>query len=205
MMKNSKLSSRWFGIPLLLAVPLLVINCSDDDSEPTRPSAGGSSADGGGSPGGAAGDTTKGEHPLICAKQSEISQCDPITAAECDVSNGWTCEHAAALGGYKCFPNSVVKPGEYCDNGEFSCAVGTFCNTELAVCQHYCCDDSDCVEGVCDRGYFVDGEADIGLCWSEFGGRCFYGIGGAGPDCEGVGGAPDGLGGAGGAGGAAGG
>jgi hypothetical protein len=194
--------SRWSGISFLaIAVPVFALSCGDTDANP-EPGGGAGQASGGeessaGADGDAGSGTPAGEQggaggaaptPVsICGLQTAVSECDPITGAGCDVANGATCDHYEMLGGFKCFADSPAKAGEFCDNATVFCGVGTFCNPDLGACQHYCCVDQDCGEGVCFRGYFADGEADIGLCSYEFGGGCFYELDGA-VDC-GVGGA----------------
>jgi hypothetical protein len=111
---------------------------------------------------------------VICGGRTKISQCDPVSAEPCD--GGSTCDHFASFGGYKCFANpEPAGPNEFCDNETVFCGPGLFCeSTTLMVCQHYCCESSDCVEGDCYGGFYEDGEATIGFCFDEYGGKCAF-------------------------------
>jgi hypothetical protein len=157
-------------------------NCSSDSSS------GSASTSDAGSPSGEA-----GQGPVtICGKPATVSECDPITASQCDIANGETCDHSASLGGFKCFPgpnSSTV--GQMCgDTGPF-CGPSTACNTDIWLCEHYCCSDADCGLGRCFPGQFTDGQASIGVCLGEY----------PDPKLDGAGGADDGAAGSAGAGG----
>lgn len=173
----------------LFVVPATLLNCSDDEPAPSTLATAGDASQAGeaGTGGGGAGS------PLICGVEGEVSVCDPVTAAGCDVAAGETCDFSTKLGGFDCFPDSVAKAGEFCDNETTFCGAGTTCSTYLNTCNHYCCDASDCVEGACERNLFADGSADVGVCTAEYGGRCAFNLGGAGGACPGEGGAGGGA------------
>lgn len=185
---------RWPGLSLLaIAIPIVVLSCGEDDDAPDVESVAGQAGSGGGSAGAESSETAGagGATPTavtICGMPADTSQCSPITGAACDIRNGETCDYSDMLGGFKCFTDSTAKAGEFCDNDVVFCGVGTFCNTDLGLCQHYCCADQDCGEGICFRGYFQDGAADPGICSYEFGGGCLYELEGAvGCDAGGAG------------------
>jgi hypothetical protein len=179
-----------FGLSTWLLLPLLCLpQCVDeDDSLDSRPDGGG-----GGetriSSSGSPGQAGESWGPiLICGKRTKISQCDPISIEPCP--SGTICEHSASLGGYKCFDNpQPAQAGEFCDNQTALCGPGLYCeDSELWVCQHYCCEDSDCTEGKCYGGFYEDGEATIGFCFEEYGGWCQFDLGEPG-ECDGSAGA----------------
>lgn len=163
------------GLVHLALVPaLLTLQCGEEDDADfvaTSPGSGGESASGGSGPAG----ETAGP-VLICGNEAIISQCDPLSSAPC--AEGETCDHFAAFGGFKCFDNpEPAGAGEFCDNETVVCGPGLYCETfELMVCQHYCCDDSDCETGSCYGAdeFFLDGQATVGACYDEFGGDCAF-------------------------------
>jgi hypothetical protein len=160
---------------LLLVAPIIVLGCSVDDAQP-EPTTSGGAGEAGMNAGGA-------PSVALCGIKSDVSECDPVSADGCNVAAGATCDHSMMLGGFTCFPDSVAKAGEFCDNITAFCGAGTTCNGLLEVCQRYCCADSECVQGACERHLFDDGAADVGVCTAEFGGRCAFDLGGAGGAC----------------------
>jgi hypothetical protein len=189
LMRRSKLGGWPWAMQLVLALPLTILNCGSESEEGARggPMGGEVGASGAGYGGESVAGGGTGPAVLICGLETAISECEPVEATGCDVAAGETCDHSSSLGGFKCFPDSLARAGEFCDNVTLFCGAGTYCNVELELCQHYCCENSDCAEGTCERGYFVDGMADIGFCFAEYGGDCFYGLEGAGGACDGAG------------------
>jgi hypothetical protein len=173
--------AHWVVVPALCAVHCVE---SDEDESPTateaESGAGGAPAGETPSEGGAAvggspiGEGGAVEPARICGKQAEISVCDPLTAEPCP--SGATCDFSEMMGGFKCFDDEEpAAAGEFCDNETKFCGAGLYCESSvLMVCQHYCCDDSDCEFGSCwgSDQFFQDGEATVGACYDEFGGLC---------------------------------
>ncbi len=123
---------------------------------------------GGGTAGDSFGPTT------ICGKRTIISECNPMNAGACpDVE---TCDRVVEFGGFKCVERpKPAGPGEPCDGETVRCGTGLFCEVALLrVCQHYCCESSDCEQGECYGGFHEDGEATIGRCFDEYGGLCAF-------------------------------
>jgi hypothetical protein len=166
-------------------------HCVEESSGPVRSDA--DAGAGGDTPapapsenGGAAGESFG--PTVICGKRTVISDCDPFAEESCAPDQ--VCDHFVEFGGFRCYENpEPAGAGEFCDDKTVKCAPGLGCETtELMVCQHFCCDDSDCMEGICYGGYFEDGEATLGYCFEEYGGRCAFGLGEPG-ECEGTAGA----------------
>lgn len=168
---------KWIHLTLVPA--FWAVHCTDDanDKQSSQPEASGGA--GGGSVEGQAGESFG---PIvICGNRTKLSECDPVSAQPC--AEGTTCDHSAALGGFKCFENNQAAAGEFCDNETAFCGPGLYCETTtLMVCQHYCCESSDCVEGECYGGFYEDGEATIGFCFDEYGGLCAFAEEGAEPE-----------------------
>jgi hypothetical protein len=156
--------------PWLLALAPFALRCVEDTESPAKDADGTVTAP---EPGGAAGQGGESFGPtLICGKRTLISDCDPVSGEPCAV--GTTCEHFIEFGGFRCTDRpDAAGPGEPCDDETIQCGIGLYCDTDLTfVCQHYCCESSDCTEYDCWGGYYQDGEATIGYCFDEYGGRC---------------------------------
>ncbi len=160
---------HWIVLPALCTVHC-VESDRDDGSPPMESQTGGA--------GGLAGETpSQAGLPgpvLICGRAAEIGVCDPLSAKPCP--SGATCDFSNMMGGFKCFEDAEpAGAGETCDNETKFCGPGLYCETRvLMVCQHYCCDDSDCEFGACYGSdlFFQDGESTVGACYDEFGGFC---------------------------------
>jgi hypothetical protein len=118
----------------------------------------------------------------VCAKRTLVSDCDPLDEEAC--ATGSVCNHVPEHGGFKCYEDpEPAGAGEACDGRAIKCGQGLYCETYLLmVCQHYCCDDSDCEVGSCIPGFHEDGEATIGRCFDEYGGLCAFAIPGEEPE-----------------------
>jgi hypothetical protein len=142
--------------------------------------------------------------PSSCGKILGFSECDPVSGFPCDVDAGETCDFLNMLGGYSCFPapNDAVFCGGCDAELDQFCGAGTTCNFDYLRCENYCCDDSDCASGTCQRNPFGLEEDDeaalVGVCAEEAeavctgseGGASSGGAGGAsGEDVGGSGGA----------------
>jgi len=156
--------------------------CVEDASDVSEAGAGGQTIypdiaeAGGGVAGDSFGPTT------ICGKRTIISDCDPLDVRACP--DGETCDRVVEFGGFKCVERPApAGAGEPCDDETVTCGTGLFCEIALLrVCQHYCCESSDCEQGECYGGFHEDGEATIGRCFDEFGGLCAFAIPGEEPE-----------------------
>lgn len=84
--------------------------------------------------------------------------CNPLTAAECNVAAGESCD----FGGndFICYgpPNDVAVCGT-CDDSTTFCKVGSTC---IGECTAFCCTDADCgTGGKCDQSNPTSG---VGIC-----------------------------------------
>lgn len=137
--------------------------------------------------GGAAGDSAAiaqaGRSPsTVCGKVSDFSECDPLTAAPCDIAGRETCDYSIGEGIFECvrWPQPLAA-GDKC-GASLNCGATTTCNIQIEKCQHYCCSDRDCDQGSCLLDVFADGEASAGVCYEEFTGE--GGMGGGSADSE---------------------
>lgn len=120
---------------------------------------------------------------LICGQPAELSLCDPVTAAPCDIGAGESCDYSIPHGAFKCFPGpNFGKPGQACDDVAIFCGPTTTCNVILSQCEHYCCSDADCAQGSCNPNQFMDGPVRVGGCTGEYGTERSPGASGAGND-----------------------
>jgi hypothetical protein len=123
--------------------------------------------------------------PSSCGKILGFSECDPVSGFPCDVDAGETCDFLNMLGGYSCFPapNDAVFCGGCDAELDQFCGAGTTCNFDYLRCENYCCDDSDCESGTCQRNPFGLEEDDeaalVGVCAEEAEALCTSGEGGA--------------------------
>ena len=116
--------------------------------------------------GGEAGST--GQGITVCGKAAPSSECEPLTAAPCNIAGGETCEYDFSRTGFFCYQwPKFSRAGEICGEG-YNCGPATTCNINVPACQHYCCSDSECENGMCWVGLFEDGEASAGVCGDEF-------------------------------------
>ena len=93
-------------------------------------------------------------------------ECNPVTNAPCDADAGDGCDTDFA-GGYKCLPQSTVSLCGDCNEVDGPYCIGTATCLPLSdagtqKCFRYCCTDSDCAPGVCNKTAF--GIAPLGAC-----------------------------------------
>ncbi len=162
-MKLKSISRSLAACGLVCLIASNLTCCSDSTtSEALTTSVSGSGPGGGSAEGGAA-------PSLVCGKRSAFSECDPLTASPCDVAANETCDYDFVTLTFHCVAWSKVQSaGEACGD-PLNCGATTTCNIAIEKCQHYCCSDSDCLQGSCAfPGVFVDGDAESGVCADEF-------------------------------------
>ena len=159
---------------VICLLALAFTDCSKTDSSSVAKSNAGDA--------GSAGEGGVGAGPAVkvCGGLGAISQCDPVTASQCDLAAGETCDDAVK-GGFQCFPGpNLGKAGDFCDNDTVYCGATLVCDMDRAVCAHFCCDDSQCRKGTCTPSIYTDGEASVGECLDEFPSLLAAGAGGEG-------------------------
>jgi len=184
-MKDQRARTQFTLFAVLSMLAASLSNCNSDNSSPSL----GMLGDAGTAQGG---DSTASP-VLICGAVPEKSVCDPVTAAPCNILAGQTCDYSIIAGRFQCFPPpNRVPPGGTCDTVANFCSATATCNVKSHRCQHYCCDDADCLVGPCQFPYRKDGAASIGSCFEEFpscGGDGSAGCAGAAGDGNGASGA----------------
>jgi len=143
---------------------LNLINCGKANTS-AKSLAANSEAGAGGEAGSPAAET------LVCGKLAPTSNCDPISAAPCNVAAGETCEYDFGPGSFLCLSvGEFSQAGGPCGKPGSSCGPSTTCNQTVnqGTCQHYCCSDDECEQGTCYLDLFDDGEASVGVCIDEF-------------------------------------
>jgi hypothetical protein len=92
-------------------------------------------------------------------------ECNPVTSAPCNIDAGEACDYEGA--GFHCYPppppNTAVICGACDDTNGPACApTGTCVPVDGGgqACARFCCDDTDCGQGHCDKG---TGQT-VGLC-----------------------------------------
>jgi len=93
-------------------------------------------------------------------------QCNPVTNAPCDVDAGYGCDTDFS-GGYQCLPSSTESLCADCNEVNGPWCIGTATclpNSDAGTqkCFRYCCTDSDCSPGHCDKTTY--GIAPLGAC-----------------------------------------
>jgi hypothetical protein len=93
-------------------------------------------------------------------------QCNPVTNAPCDADAGLGCD-TDFKGGYACLPKSTVAVCGACNEVNGPYCIGTATCLPLTdagsqECYRYCCTDSDCTPGHCDKTTF--GISPLGAC-----------------------------------------
>ena len=160
-MKDQGTRTQFKLCVLLCMLAADLSNCSSDHSSPSVGMLGDAGT-------GQAGESTASP-VLICGVAPEKSVCDPITAAPCDILAGQTCDYSILTQRFQCFGGSnKVQVGGTCDEIANFCSATESCNVKSHRCQHYCCDDADCIAGACQFPYRKDGAASIGSCFEEF-------------------------------------
>jgi hypothetical protein len=92
--------------------------------------------------------------------------CNPVTNAPCNQDAGYGCD-TDFDGGYLCLPKSTVSLCGDCNevNGPYCIGTATCLPLSDAGTEHcfrYCCTDSDCAPGHCDKTTY--GIAPLGAC-----------------------------------------
>ena len=184
-MNDQRTRSQFKLCAVLAMLAASLSNCNSDDSSPSA----GMLGDAGTAQGG---DSTASP-VLICGVAPKKSVCDPVTAAPCDILAGQTCDYSILTQRFQCFGGSnKVQVGGTCDDVANFCSATESCNVDSHRCQHYCCDDADCLAGACQFPYRKDGAASIGSCFEELpscGGSGSDGCAGAAGDGNGASGA----------------
>lgn len=94
-----------------------------------------------------------------CVTVDTTNLCNPITNQGCATDT--VCD-ANDTGGFECFPGDNTAPlCAACGESTSYCAVGMHCLG--GKCARFCCDDSECGAGKCDKTYF-EGGRPAGLC-----------------------------------------
>ena len=95
-----------------------------------------------------------------CLKLGQKAACNPVTNAGCDSTKGEACDLGQS--GFQCFPGpNTAALCEECGKDKGYCAGGLFC---VGKCAKYCCDDTDCGSGKCDKSIIRDPDLPIGVC-----------------------------------------
>jgi hypothetical protein len=98
-----------------------------------------------------------------CTPVPPTSACNPVTSAECTTA-GDSCDLASDQT-YQCFDSATEALCAACDYSTPKyCAPGMFCladDTGVGQCARYCCADTDCGTGTCDKTNFPGG---VGIC-----------------------------------------
>ena len=99
-----------------------------------------------------------------CISITADNKCNPVTNAPCDTAAGEACDFGGA--GYQCYPApNDKKLCEPCGMADGFCQGGETCD---GVCVKFCCDDTDCGVGKCDKGLMFPG--GVGECLGNGGG-----------------------------------
>ncbi len=98
-----------------------------------------------------------------CVTLDSKNLCNPITTAGCAAA-GAACD-ANDQGGFECFPAPNTQTlCMACGESDGWCAAGFHC--VAGQCARYCCEDSECGAGTCDKAYF-EGGRPAGICVSK--------------------------------------
>jgi len=109
--------------------------------------------------------TAKETQTGACATDTTKFPCNPITNAGC--AAGEQCDYAIGASSddkFQCFPLDDAPTALCEDCSVHYCGVGLTC---IGTCGRYCCDDSDCGTGVCNKTTAeVDkpGLGAVGIC-----------------------------------------
>lgn len=93
--------------------------------------------------------------------------CNPITNLGCDGDAGEACDIDTS-GNIGCFappPANTTALCGTCDDQNTACAPGNTCvpvSQTAGGCAHFCCDDTDCTPGHCDKTALAS--SSVGVC-----------------------------------------
>lgn len=97
-----------------------------------------------------------------CAPLGGDVKCNPVTNAPCKTAAGEACD-LNDQDVFTCFPAPNTEAlCAACDNQTTFCQAGLTCVGD-GKCARYCCDDSDCGAGKCDKGA-LELPSDLGVC-----------------------------------------
>jgi hypothetical protein len=96
-----------------------------------------------------------------CAPLGGNVKCNPVTNAPCKTAAGEACD-LNDQDVFTCFPAPNTEAlCAACDNQKTFCQAGLTCVGDQ--CARYCCDDSDCGAGKCDKGS-LELPSNLGVC-----------------------------------------
>ena len=94
-----------------------------------------------------------------CIKLGPKAACDPVTNGGC--ASGQVCDIGQK--GFECHQPTSATVGlcDECSRDKGLCGGGLTC---IGKCAKYCCDNSECGSGKCDKSIMNDPDLPIGIC-----------------------------------------